>query len=465
MRKRHARLKQLFAFALTDVGGLLGGLLVAYSLRFHAGIIDVTKGYTVESYLRIIPLAIVVWLFWLNQIGCYEFRERAFNLQILKKIFQANLLAVMTIITLHFFERSFEYSRIVYVLSLVSCTTSIGIARFALDRVLAHLRHAGILPNASVLVLGTNPLAVNIAERIRNHAYLGMRVAGFVSASADGQPAEIDGFPVLGDFSRIREIIREQEIAEVIVAQPNLSPPEILDFILECEKEIVSIRVIPNLLEAFLVEMSVEQIDGIPLFGLKESPLQGWNILLKRAFDMLISALVLALASPFMAAIAAFVKLGSPGPVLYRQTRVGLDGTRFDIFKFRSMHVGAEETTGPVWATENDARVTAIGRILRGFNLDELPQFWNVLRGDMSLVGPRPERPHFVHQFREVIPRYMGRHRVKSGMTGWAQVNGLRGNTSIDERIKFDLYYIENWSIWLDLKILLMTLRARQNAY
>ncbi|MBX7246246.1 MAG: exopolysaccharide biosynthesis polyprenyl glycosylphosphotransferase [Candidatus Sumerlaeaceae bacterium] len=201
------------------------------------------------------------------------------------------------------------------------------------------------------------------------------------------------------------------------------------------------------------------------LFGLKDSPLQVWNIVFKRLLDVIVSLLVLILLSPILLLIALLVKVTSPGPVLYKQKRVGLDGRRFNIFKFRSMRLDAERDTGPVWASEDDERATAFGRFLRRNNLDELPQFLNVLRGDMSLVGPRPERPEFVKQFREEVPRYMGRHRVKSGMTGWAQINGLRGNTSIDERIKYDLYYIENWSFWLDLKIMLLTFFARENAY
>ncbi|MGB9693044.1 MAG: exopolysaccharide biosynthesis polyprenyl glycosylphosphotransferase, partial [Candidatus Sumerlaeaceae bacterium] len=258
---------------------------------------------------------------------------------------------------------------------------------------------------------------------------------------------------------------REHAIEEIIAAQPDLPAEELLDFLLECEKELVRIRVVPGLLESMLVEMSVEQIDGIPLFGLKETPLRGWNVVFKRAFDIVVSATILVLASPLMAVIALAVKLSSPGPILYKQTRVGLDGRKFKIVKFRSMVANAEETTGPVWASPDDPRVTRVGRFLRRWNLDELPQFWNVLRGDMSLVGPRPERPHFVKQFRESIPRYMARHRVKCGITGWAQVNGLRGQTPIEDRIAYDLYYIENWSFWLDLKILALTLFARKNAY
>lgn len=458
-------MKQFFLFAAADLVGILLGLTGAYFLRFTVEIIQVTKGYEPASYLKLLPLAIPVWIFWMEAVGAYSFRERAFNLQILKKIWHANVLAVMTIVCVHFFERSTEYSRAIYPLALVTCTASMALSRLALDRSLAHMRRSGRLPRSSVLILGANSLGLTIARRIRKHAFLGLRVAGFVSVKADRVGQRMGGVPIVAGFDTIFEAIRRLGVDEVIVAQPDLPPDEILDFVLRCEKEFVTARIVPNLLEASLVEMSVEQIDGIPLFGLKESPLQGWNLVVKRTLDVVVSAVVLVLLSPLLLAIALAIRLTSPGPVLYRQERVGLDGYRFQMLKFRSMRVDAEKETGPVWAVPEDDRVTPIGRFLRRTNLDELPQFWNVLVGDMSLVGPRPERPHFVDKFQERVPRYMGRHRVKSGMTGWAQVNGLRGNTSIDERIKYDLYYVENWSIWLDLKILLMTFGALENAY
>ena len=465
MRKRGSRLFLLTIFTLADTIGIVAGLAMAYFLRFHAEIVEVTKAYAPRDYLAFLPAAIAIWLLWLARTGCYDFQERAFNLQILRKILKACGFAVLTVVAVHFFLRSLQFSRLLYPLALCTTTVGIGVARLILDRVIARLRRTGRLPRAAVLVLGTGPLAVNLATRIRNHAYLGMRVVGLVSAPDDKAGAQVEEFRIVGEFAHIRELIREHDADEVIVAQPNLAPQEILDFLYECDKELASIRVVPNLLEAELQEMGVEQIDGIPLFGLKESPLQGWNIVWKRLIDIVASAAVLTVLSPLLLLIAVAIKFDSRGPVFFRQKRIGIDGGRFNIIKFRSMVQGAEDSTGPVFAAENDPRTTRVGRVLRRWNLDELPQLVNVLRGDMSLVGPRPERPHFVRQFRESIPRYMGRHRVKCGITGWAQVNGLRGNSPIDERVKLDLYYIDNWSIWLDFKILLLTLKARRNAY
>jgi len=185
--------------------------------------------------------------------------------------------------------------------------------------------------------------------------------------------------------------------------------------------------------------------------------LHGWSQIVKRAFDLALAAAVLVLLFPVMLGIALAVKLTSPGPILYRQDRMGLDGQRFQMLKFRTMRVNAESGTGPVWASADDTRRTPIGAFLRRFSLDELPQFVNVLRGEMSAVGPRPERPVFVERFRQTVPGYMLRHKVKSGITGWAQVHGLRGNTSLEERIQHDIEYIERWSLWLDLKIIVLT--------
>jgi exopolysaccharide biosynthesis polyprenyl glycosylphosphotransferase len=214
---------------------------------------------------------------------------------------------------------------------------------------------------------------------------------------------------------------------------------------------------VPDLLQFIALRARLEDLDGLPIINVNDVPLQGFNTIVKRAIDIVLStAALLVLALP-VAIIAGLVKLTSPGPMFYRQERMGLDGMGFTVYKFRSMTLGAEDSTGPIWARDDDPRTTAVGRWLRRFDLDELPQFWNVLKGDMSIVGPRPERPFFVEQFKHRIPQYMLRHKVKAGITGWAQVNGWRGNTSLEKRIEYDLYYIEHWSVSLDLKIMWLT--------
>jgi Undecaprenyl-phosphate glucose phosphotransferase len=242
------------------------------------------------------------------------------------------------------------------------------------------------------------------------------------------------------------------------VALPIEEHSKLLDLMEITSRECIDVKVVPDLLQFIALRASLEDLDGLPVINMNDVPLQGINAWIKRARDIVLSVLaMLVFALPF-ALIALLVRWTSAGPIFYRQERMGLDGRAFTVYKFRSMYVDAEESTGPIWAREDDPRATPIGRWLRRLDLDELPQFWNVLKGEMSIVGPRPERPFFVQQFKHRIPQYMLRHKVKAGITGWAQVNGWRGNTSLEKRIEYDLYYIENWSVTLDLKIIWLTL-------
>ncbi|HZI65472.1 MAG TPA: exopolysaccharide biosynthesis polyprenyl glycosylphosphotransferase, partial [Thermoanaerobaculia bacterium] len=232
-------------------------------------------------------------------------------------------------------------------------------------------------------------------------------------------------------------------------------------------RTVADVRVVPDLLQHITFRAGVEDLDGLPVVHLTQVPLTGWMSLVKRTLDLSIASAALVLLSPLFAVIALAIRL-TGRPILYRQRRMGLDGRPFEIVKFRSMRPGAEDDTGPTWAGPEDPRRTFVGRFLRRWSLDELPQLVNVVKGEMSLVGPRPERPEFVREFKEKFPQYMLRHRVRAGMTGWAQVHGWRGSTSLAKRIEYDLYYIENWSLALDLKILWLTIRyglRHRNAY
>jgi len=258
-------------------------------------------------------------------------------------------------------------------------------------------------------------------------------------------------------------------VDEVIIALPQASHEELLEMISVCESARVAVRIFPDLFQIVASEVSISDLDGLPMLTVRDVALRGWKLAVKRTLDLCVSGLGLIALSPFMLLVALLIKLESRGPVFYTQVRVGLDGKPFHMIKFRSMRPDAEQASGPVWATADDPRKTRLGSFLRATSIDELPQLINVLVGEMSLVGPRPERPVFVEQFRQVVPRYMERHKEKAGMTGWAQVNGLRGDTSIIERTKYDLYYIENWSLLFDLKIILRTIinvfRRDRNAY
>lgn len=315
-------------------------------------------------------------------------------------------------------------------------------------------------------IVGTGEVARMIYQKTQ-HARLGYRVIGFVNGV--GGSEEIARLPVLGPQTELARIVSEHQIDEVVIALPEASHEDLLTMIAACEQARAGVRVFPDLFQIIASEVAISDLDGLPMLTVRDVALRGWRRTVKRALDLVVSAVGLVLLSPFLMLLATLVRLESKGGVFFAQERVGLDGKPFPMLKFRSMRVDAEDASGPVWASENDPRKTRMGSFLRRTSLDELPQLINVLLGDMSLVGPRPERPVFVEQFRQVVPRYMERHSEKAGMTGWAQVNGLRGDTSIVERTKYDLYYVENWSLLFDLKIIVRTFinlfRGERNAY
>jgi Undecaprenyl-phosphate glucose phosphotransferase len=334
---------------------------------------------------------------------------------------------------------------------------------------LVHRRAAALLRDQGwaevrVLVVGGGEVGQMIVQKLLYSPGMGYRVVGLVN----GQSAlQVQGAPLLGTVDQLRELIAEHEIDEVIIGEPEATHEELMRVISLCERGRVSIKVFPDLFQIMASEISIGHLNGLPLLNVRDVALHGWNVGMKRAMDLIVAALGLIFLSPFLLLVALLVKLDSPGPVLYAQERMGLDARPFWCLKFRSMRQDAERD-GPGWTTKDDPRCTRVGRVLRRTNIDELPQLINVLIGEMSLVGPRPERPIYVEQFRRAIPRYMERHREKAGITGWAQVNGLRGDTSIPERTKYDLWYIENWSLALDIKIFLRTVLrfgSGSNAY
>jgi Undecaprenyl-phosphate glucose phosphotransferase len=320
-----------------------------------------------------------------------------------------------------------------------------------------------------VVIVGTGEVGQMLLQKIVHNRKLGYQMVGFVEGGKGSRSQQIMGVPVLGTLVDIPWILDSKNIDEVIIGLPESDHQDLVGIISLCEREKVGIRVFPDVFQIMASEVGIGDLGGLPLLTIRDVALQGWRLTLKRGLDVVLSAAALVLLSPFLLLTALLVKLDSPGPVFYIQERMGLDAIPFKMIKFRSMRQDAEQE-GPGWTTPNDARRTKLGSVMRRFNIDELPQLINVLMGDMSLVGPRPERPVYVEQFRQSIPRYMDRHREKAGLTGWAQVNGLRGDTSIMERTKYDLWYIENWSLALDLKIILRTvvqwvLGTNRNAY
>ncbi|MDI9639605.1 undecaprenyl-phosphate glucose phosphotransferase [Geitlerinema splendidum] len=329
------------------------------------------------------------------------------------------------------------------------------------------LRAAGF-DRDNLLIVGLGKVASDIADKIKGSPELGYNIIGLVSVRNHQKPS-IKGIPVLGDSEDLPYLIDAYKIEQVIIALPDASRSELYDLVSLSRRGRVDIKIYPDMFAYVARDLSVDDLDGTALITVRDISLRGWKLSFKRMMDAVGAVVGLVLLSPWMLLTALLIRLESPGPIFYTQERMGLDGRPFQMIKFRSMRQDAEKD-GAGWTVKGDERVTRIGRFMRATSWDEIPQLINVLLGEMSLVGPRPERPIYVRQFRESIPRYMERHREKSGMTGWAQVNGLRGDTSIAERTQHDLWYVENWSVWLDIKIILRTilnivLRRDHNAY
>ncbi|MDY7076234.1 MAG: undecaprenyl-phosphate glucose phosphotransferase [Chloroflexota bacterium] len=357
-------------------------------------------------------------------------------------------------------ELNYSRGMVLYGWGLTIVFVTLG--RTVHTQVRARLRRQG-WGRDRVLIVGTGDVGRMILQKIQSNPGLGYEVTGFVATN--GQDGALLGAPILGQAADLSPIIDEYQANEVIIALPEATHQEILMLISECERGKVAIRVFPDVFQYMASQVSIGDLGGLPLLTVRNIALSGWRRTAKRLMDVFGAACGLVLLSPLMVLMAILIKVDSRGPVFYAQERMGLDARPFRILKFRSMRQDAE-AHGAGWTVENDPRTTRIGRFIRRVNVDELPQLINVLIGEMSLVGPRPERPVYVNQFRRSIPRYMDRHWEKAGITGWAQVNGLRGDTSIVERTKYDLWYIENWSLLLDIKILIRTIFSKSpNAY
>ncbi len=472
MLSRTSRSLMVFYAASDAVLGMLA-FLAAYGVRFHtfaADVVPVTKGVPpLEQYLNIAPFIGLIVPFAYQVQGLYRLRRNRSRVDDFFAVLVGTILSVVLGIigTLYFqtyyvsdelkARGAYEVSQLVWGLFLGANIAFTYATREAVREWFERRWRAGI-GLKRVLIAGTGDLGRLVADKVFEHRDLGYRVVGFLDDRATQDHIGYRGLPLLGTLGEISEIVPRENIDVLYVALPLEDHMKMLTLLEGTSRELLDVRVVPDLLQFIALRARLEDLDGLPVISLNDVPLQGFNTVLKRAVDIAGAAAALAILGIPMAIIALLVKASSPGPVLYRQERMGLDGRAFHVFKFRTMPVNAEDHSGPVWAQDDDPRATALGRFLRHWDLDELPQFWNVLCGEMSVVGPRPERPFFVEQFRHRIPQYMLRHKVKAGLTGWAQVNGWRGNTSLEKRIEYDLYYIENWSLRLDLKIIWLTL-------
>lgn len=444
-------------------------LMLAYAAGVLAKLVIDHSHYKFGSHLVspfwMIPTALVVF----HAMHAYSpMRSRSFRQEALI-IAKAHLAAIVVIFSVQFLLKDPHYSR-----KISLCFASMGLLfllleRFVIRRILRYLRQKGY-NQKHLLILGAGPLGAEFAAKVRAQPDFGYNVVGFLDDEAGEERPVIEAL-VLGGCDLLPSLLEDRTVDEVAVALPINSYRRYSGIVETCERAGVRVRIIPDYYQ-FLppgTHPHIEEFDGMPLINVRRIPLDDpFSRFLKRSFDIAVSSAAILLTSPVMACIAIGIKLTSPGPLLFRQKRIGLKNQPFDMLKFRTMRVDTASTAATTWTVPNDPRTTRFGAFLRKTSLDELPQFFNVLFADMSVIGPRPERPFFVDQFREEIPKYMVKHQVKPGITGWAQVNGWRGDTSIKKRIECDLYYIENWALLLDIKIMFLTVfkgMVNRNAY
>ncbi len=477
---------------ITDLLMLESAFLMTYWFRFFSGIWLVPLGIPPLSlYLPVSLLILLVFFGIFYTSGMYTQRGGQTLVDDLYGLFKGVVLASLLVLAMAFFFKEMAFSRSFFGLFFLS---SFGF--LTLGRILARIFLQSVLNRGGTgvrtLLVGTSPMRRRLLNLLNELPGIAIKPVGWVSNPEDSPeglkpvspssvldasgknkvsrlaPVDLPDLPLLGDVSRVREIVLANKIDLVVLTVPFEQLPLVQKVAAELGNLNVDLQFVPDLLALHTSRMRLKEIGGLPFISVREEALSGADRIVKRSFDFLASGLGLLFLLPVLSLLGVLVKLSSRGPVFYRQTRMGRDGVEFEMIKFRTMRTDAEQKSGPVWTTESDPRVTPIGGVLRRYSLDEFPQLWNVLRGDMSLVGPRPERRVFVEEFSRTMPRYFERHRVQSGLTGWAQVHGLRGNTSIEDRTLFDLHYVENWSLGLDIRILLMTIHhvlRGENAY
>jgi len=450
--------KVLFTASLVLIDGLMVGIAFYLAYRIRLLTVGQNTGPFQQYWSTMLLQMVSIWLVYFFY-KLYYLPRAASRIDEFYTIFAAT--SVGTILS--FAMSSFLFknnAEVDYPRSMVVYSWGLTLILAVVGRNLHRWAHHTLLRRGydeqRVIIVGDGEVGQMIQQKIQHSPELGYKVVGFVANDTKRQ--SVMDVPVLGHVDDLPAVIRQNQINEVIIGLPDASHQELLSIISLCERDRVSIKIFPDVFQIMATEVNIGHLNGLPLLTIRDVALRGWRLTLKRIVDVAGSSIGLIFLSPLMLLMAALIKLESRGPVFYVQERMGLDARPFPCIKFRSMRQNAEMQTGPVWASKDDPRRTRIGALLRRFSIDELPQLINVFWGQMSLVGPRPERPVFVEQFRRSIPRYMDRHREKAGLTGWAQVNGLRGDTSIIERTKYDLWYIENWSLWLDFKIILRTL-------
>lgn len=438
---------------------------VSYWGRFE--LLDGIKILNQIQMLQITGGAMLLYSFIYSRMGLYQPKRKETLFKEVMEIFQANGIAIVFLMVALFFFKIVDFSRGQLAIFFATNMILMLLERIIIRLILRHFRSQGFNLR-HCLIIGANEISDDFINRVEKNKHWGYQIDGILDNWI--VPAkQYRGYPVLGGINKLVSVLLNQYFDLVIIALTSEDAEDLGYILAQCEKAGVKSNIIPYYYKYVPTQPYMDDLDGLSVIDTRRVPLDNWfKSGLKRTFDIAFASVAILITSPLMLLSVVMIKLTSPGPVIFHQERVGLNRKHFMMYKFRSMHVQTDEEEREQWTTKDDPRKTKWGAFMRKTSIDELPQFFNVLKGDMSVVGPRPERPFFVEKFREEVPRYMIKHQVRPGITGWAQVNGLRGDTSIEERIEHDLYYIENWTFAFDLRIIFLTVFkgfVNKNAY
>jgi Undecaprenyl-phosphate glucose phosphotransferase len=457
MLKKHAQFFESL-FIISDLFILSVAWVLSYLLRFNTPLINVPV-LGIPPFSHYLEFLLPLWVIWAlvsNKVKLYHSRRTDYFLKEYFDITKSLTFTLFVLIAVIYLFKRFDFSRLAFVYFWGVSFLGLTGLRLFIRKILRSLRKIGYNQRFG-LIVGAGELGQKVLDNIELYPELGIQIIGFLTNHKKEVGEKIKDVPVIGVYEDIDKILDKQKVDISFIALPVREYSCFEDLIKKVLGHLSEIKVVPGSYEFVGLRGGMDALGHLPIVSLQSSPLYGWDSVFKRLFDLILGAFILIVALPIMSMIGLLIKLTSQGPILYRQERIGMDGRPFRMLKFRTMRMDAEKESGPVWAEKDDPRRTKFGAFLRKTSLDELPQLFNVLKGEMSLVGPRPERPNFVERFRDQISMYMLRHKIKAGMTGWAQVNGWRGDTSLEKRVEHDLYYIQNWSISFDLRILFMT--------
>lgn len=451
---------------LIDALAVLISFLLTWYLRVFSGIIEVEGGLlSFREYLIPVLLMIPAYIFIYNFKGLYNLERVIFLSKEVGKIITSNILGILIFTGVLFVTKQIDYSRSILVIFFLINISIMSLERFVIRKLIRSVRKKGFNVKYTVFV-GYSDGTEKFNKLIEQNKHWGYKVLGVF----EDYKLENKDIEYLGELDKLDSYLSaNRDVDEIIITLEVKDYDKLKDIICVCEKLGVRAQIIPNYYKYLPAKPYVEEIGGVPFINMRYIPLDNLlNKLVKRTIDILGALFAIIVFSPIMLVVAIAIKLTSKGELIYKQERVGLNRKIFTMYKFRSMRVQDPNKEKLEWTVKNDPRKTKVGNFIRKTSIDELPQFFNVLKGDMSLIGPRPERPFYVEKFKDEIPKYMVKHQVRPGITGWAQVNGWRGDTSIEKRIECDIYYIENWSLSLDMKILFLTVFkgfVNKNAY